>query len=137
MAVVTLNLPAANALADAAASRGLQTALLQGERILKGDILSRPGTGRSYPRGKDRVHVASAPGEPPAPDTGNLRARTQADTDLRHDGDDLTGRVVANVDYAEALEVGTERMAARPFLRTLARDHAEPLTRAFQAGARG
>ena len=35
-----------------------------------------PGTGREYKRGKNKdiVHIASAPGEPPAVDTGRLRA---------------------------------------------------------------
>lgn len=35
--------------------------------------LSQPGTGREYPRG-EKVHRASAPGQPPAVDQGELRA---------------------------------------------------------------
>jgi len=112
--------------------RGIQTAALRAEAILKADLLSRPGTGELYGR-----HRASAPGEPPAPDTGRLRAATQADEQVRRDGEDFVGRVVANTEYAAALETGTERMAARPFLSRLKSDHADDLQKAFVAGAKG
>ncbi len=36
------------------------------------ETLSQPGHGRTYKRG-EVVHRASAPGEPPAPDTGSAR----------------------------------------------------------------
>lgn len=131
MATVKLDLAAIEKLSAGAAETGLRAALGEGERILKSDLLSRPGSGRVY--GK---HRASAPGEPPAPDTGNLRANTNADTNLRRDGDDIVGRIVANAEYAEALEKGTERMAPRPFLSTLRDDHADEMREAFVQGAR-
>ena len=131
MGAVSLNLARLGDLADQAAERGLRTALGQGEAILRGDILSRPGTGRQY--GK---HRASVPGQPPAADTGGLRNRTQADTQLRRDGDDLVGRIVSNSEQALALEKGTERIAPRPFLLRLKTDHADDLHRAFVAGAK-
>ncbi len=130
MATVTINLAALERIAEAKAVKGVQRAALAGEAITKAN-LSRPGSGRIY--GK---HQASAPGEPPAVDTGRLRNATQADTQVRRDGDDIVGRVVANVDYAHALEVGTERMASRPFLGLLATDHADDLRDAFVAGAK-
>ena len=137
MAKVTVDLGALSGVADAAAERGLQTALLVGQRRLQADILNRQGEGRASKRGKKAQHRASAPGAPPAPDTGSLRARTQADQVIARDGDALVGRIVANTNYAEALEKGTERIAARPFMSTLATDHKDELAQAFAAGAKG
>ncbi|WP_312144228.1 hypothetical protein [Brevundimonas sp.] len=118
-------------IATNAGEAGLRSALGKGEQILKGDILNRPGSGRIY--GK---HQASAPGEPPAKDTGALSANTNADDQIRREGDDLVGRIVANSAQAEALEKGTERMAARPFLTLLATDYADELRDAFIQGAK-
>lgn len=115
-----------------AGEAGLRSALGKGEQILKGDILNRQGSGRIY--GK---HQASAPGEPPAKDTGALSANTNADEQIWREGEDLVGRIVANSAQAEALEKGTERMAARPFLTLLATDHADDLHDVFVQGAKG
>lgn len=131
MAKVTIDLAALDRITEAKAVRGVQTAALRGEAILKADLLSRPGTGRLY--GK---HQASAPGEPPAPDTGDLRRKTQADQKVEVTADAVTGRIVANTEYALALEKGTERMAARPYLSTLRDEHGDDLRAAFVAGAK-
>jgi len=132
MAQVTLDLAKMQALSDRAAEGGVRAALGEGERILKEDILNRAGTGELY--GK---HRASAPGQPPAPDLGNLRANTNADPALQKDGEDTVGRIVANSEYALPLEKGTERVAARPFLGLLASDHRDDLRQAFVKGAKG
>jgi len=69
-------------------------------------------TGRVYQRG-ERQHVASAPGEPPAIDTGNLYNSLTA-----RRVDDHTWWVGTNVEYGAILEFGSARMhGARPFLR--------------------
>ncbi len=59
-----------------------------------------------------KKHQASAPGDAPAVDTGALvnSIKTEADGSNRV----LVG---TNSEYAEPLEFGTARMAARPFLR--------------------
>lgn len=132
MAKVTPVLSALKALTGRAAENGLRSALGEYETILKEDVLNRPGTGQQY--GK---HRASAPGEPPAPDLGNLKANTNADTDLRWDGDEVVGRVVANASYAEALHKGTERIAARPFMDLPAKQNERQLMDAFTRGAKG
>jgi len=134
MATVTIDLAALDRIGEEKATRGLQMAALQAEAITKAN-LSRAGTGRIYPRG-EKTHQASAPGEPPAVDTGELRNKTQADTQVRRDGDDLVSRVVQNVEYALSLAVGTERMAARPSLQLLATEHQDDLKQAFVAGAK-
>jgi len=75
-------------------------------------IRQPPKTGRIYRR-PDIDHQASAPGEAPANDTGHLAkmGRTEYDTP------NLTGIVRFSTAYAEGLELGTERVEARPFLR--------------------
>jgi HK97 gp10 family phage protein len=92
------------------APRVLRAAALILERAAKLQ-LSHPGTGRIYRRGTTAIHQASAPGEPPAVDTGNLRNSV---------GSEVLGNVVrvgAAADYAAGLEFGTDRVAARPWLR--------------------
>lgn len=66
--------------------------------------MAEPKTGRQY--GK---HRASAPGESPAVDSGNLIGSIQQIFPST-----LEGRVGTNVEYAIYLEQGTARMAARP-----------------------
>lgn len=77
--------------------------------------LSHPGTGRSYRRG-GVVHVASAPGEPPAPDEGTLRRSYTYRVDTG-DRDRPAVEVYSPLEYAAALEFGTSTIAARPHLR--------------------
>lgn len=76
--------------------------------------LSQRGTGRIYRRG-GVIHQASAPGQPPAVDTGRLRSSYTWRT-----GEDIRGvyvEVGTNVVYAPWLEFGTRYMKARPHLR--------------------
>ena len=121
-------------------------------------LLSTPGRGRVYVRGKGNakyavanggralrnrrtgrftsartargVHRASAPGDPPAVDTNNLRGSITYERVARTTGFSpraLTGRAGAarrvgtNVEYAEALEYGSigegGHIAPRPFMR--------------------
>lgn len=132
MAKVTLDVAAIDQLSGRAAENGLRSALGEYERILKDDVLNRVGSGEMY--GK---HRASAPGEPPAPDLGNLKANTNADPDIKEDGQDVVGRVLSNSAYASPLHNGTERIAARPFMDVPAREHRQQLTDAFVQGAKG
>lgn len=72
--------------------------------------LSTPGRGRLYGR-----HRASAPGDPPAPDTGRLRASYGFTTARTGAGGELT--VGTGDKKAKWLEFGTSRMRPRPHLR--------------------
>jgi len=74
----------------------------------------KAGSGRTYRRGKV-THRASAPGQPPAVDTGRLRSSITYE--LGTSGRVLVARVGTNVNYARHLELGTSRMRPRPFLR--------------------
>ncbi len=58
-----------------------------------------------------RTHRASAPGQAPASDTGNLVSKIT----VRQDGKDKTN-VESNADYSAFLEYGTSKMEARPFM---------------------
>lgn len=94
-------------------------------------LLSQHGSGRVYKKNRPaRIHQASAPGEPPAPDLGQIRAAlghelgTDADglyADVGY-GIDPASRLeqedgTSLADIAEYLEIGTRRMEPRPFLR--------------------
>ena len=77
------------------------------------EVLGQNGSGRVY--GK---HVASAPGQPPAPDTGNLRRNWRqavlAYPNGKGLGINIHMRITSDVFYADFLEHGTRKMAARP-----------------------
>lgn len=88
----------------------------EGERLIK-QSFGTGSKGRTYRRA-GRSHTASAPGSPPAVDTGRLRAgiyvyRAQAFTQVISTGD---------TEYAAALEYGTRKMAARPYMTPMARE---------------
>ena len=73
-------------------------------------MLSKPGKGEK--RGKYR---ASAPGDPPTVQTGNLRRSVQV-ADLSTEKV-IKARVGTNQDYGRFLEYGTKRIAPRPWAR--------------------
>lgn len=75
-------------------------------------VLRSPASGRVYEKtSPKRTHIASAPGQPPATDTGRLAGSIRAiESGTTH------AAVEAQVDYAVHLEFGTRRMAARPFM---------------------
>jgi hypothetical protein len=76
-------------------------------------ILSLPGSGRVYRR-RGVVHQASAPGQPPAVDTGLLRASIRHEV-VEEDGG-LAAYVGSDVKYSIYLSLGTRWIAPRPFL---------------------
>lgn len=133
---VTFNIPLAEKVAMDAASRGVRAATLEAKRLLQVDILSSdpPRTGLTYSRGKTAVHRASAPGEAPAPDTGQLRAMTQVEFAKNEKA--VQGKVVNNLEKAAKLELGTEKMAARPFMSLLlGGDYVKRIKAAFDRAA--
>ncbi len=74
-------------------------------------IAKPPKTGIIYTnKKKGRSHRASAPGEAPATDTGRLRQTIIANLSGK------TAEVIANAEYAAALEFGTKNMEPRPFM---------------------
>lgn len=107
--------------------RGIEkTAISQadgGLRILRNaalEVLGKDGTGRSYKRGKKAFHVASAPGEPPAPDYGNLRKNWKQQKEIMGGVGAGLLRIVlkmkSRMEYFKYLEGGTRKMAQRPIV---------------------
>jgi HK97 gp10 family phage protein len=79
----------------------------------KRSIARGPKSGRIYTR-RGIEHQASAPGEPPATDTGALIASGRADAVMGPRW--VRGVVEFKAPYAVHLEYGTRNMAPRPFL---------------------
>lgn len=79
-------------------------------------IMEPPKTGRIYKRG-GRAHQASAPGQAPANDYGFLAASAIAVYPQQGDLFQVVGFANWTREYASFLELGTARMAARPFAR--------------------
>ena len=101
---------------DAAIGRFVVKGAVYIEGQLKASM-AEPKTGQAYKRGKEGVHIASAPGESPAVDSSNLTgsiATVMASS--------LEARIGTPVDYAAMLETGTSRMAARPLWEKTASD---------------
>lgn len=87
-----------------------QTEAVKTEAIRLVYEVHTPKQGRTYIRKGGRIHIASAPGEPYANDTGNAVNMTTT----RYEDDYLTGIVNAGAEYAAALEFGTQKMEPRP-----------------------
>lgn len=74
-----------------------------------GKIYSNYSTG-----GRAKAHRASAPGEPPASDTGFLLGSIHHKMEV---GETVYATIGSDLEYATYLELGTRYMAPRPFLR--------------------
>lgn len=71
---------------------------------------NEPKSGKRYPRGK-RMHQASAPGEAPAVDFGNLQNSIAIEFPTP-----LKGVLTISAEYGRWLEDGTDSIAPRPFV---------------------
>lgn len=100
------------------------------------------GSGRTYGR-----HIASKPGEPPAVDTGVLRASVMSEVRIK--GSEVTGKVGPDIEYIKGkteagtdveygfyLELGTSKMQPRPFLRPALKRQQKNIKRIFKAANR-
>jgi phage gpG-like protein len=83
-------------------------------------------SGGIYREGTATEHQASAPGEPPKSDTGNLVKNININTEQK--GGMILGVVSINTPYAAALEFGNKKgtLLARPYMKP-ARDAERPL----------
>ena len=68
-----------------------------------------------YTYNKNIPHHPSLPGNAPAPDSGNLRDSVHYTTE--ESDSIIVGRVGTDVDYGRMLELGTSRIAPRPWLK--------------------
>ena len=85
-------------------------------RLAKAAMMVRAKIVRKIRKMATRKFGPSAPGEPPHVDTGHLSGRCIF-WRMRDDGT-LAVEVGVNVKYGIWLELGTSRMAARPYLRS-------------------
>lgn len=84
---------------------------------------------------KESGPPASAPGEPPHKRTGTLGR--SIDQETFKDQGDFVGRVGTNLKYGLWLELGTRRMAKRPYLRpALDMNHDQIIAELREAGRR-
>jgi len=94
--------------------KALNDCALKVERYVKESMTNtQTDLGVSYQRGSNSHHP-SVPGNPPAVDTGRLRASI---THRIVDESPAAAYVGTNLDYAYDLEFGTSKMAPRPFLQ--------------------
>jgi len=101
-------------------TQGLRLALMRGVFIganlvrttAINSITSGEKSGNVYTR-RGVTHRASAPGEPPAADLGNLHNSIT----IRENIAKIEAVVNASAKYARALEYGTQKMEPRPFMR--------------------
>jgi hypothetical protein len=104
----------------AAAMRGVVSGLGLVERHSVELIENTPKSGRVYRR-RGVTHQASAPGEPPASDTGNLVNARRIDLHP----ETLSGKLIWSSEHAWFLEHGTRHMDARPWARRALFEKAE------------
>jgi hypothetical protein len=95
-------------------ARMLEAAILVRNQTV--DTLSGQRTGRTYRvPGTKKLYTASAPGEPPAVQLGDLRKSVKFG--VEKEGESVVGYVGTDLIKGPMLEFGTKRMAARPWLR--------------------
>ena len=77
-----------------------------------------------------RTHTASAAGQAPATDTGQLVSSISTRTKI--EGRKVIGEIIADAPYAQALEFGTTKMMARPFMQPALQKNARKIERIFK-----
>jgi len=98
-----------------AMEKPLEEVLFGGGQLIRSEAIKSIQTGaksgivyqKYNPR---RQHRASAPGQAPASDTGNLVSKII----VKKQAGEI--KVQSNADYSKYLEYGTSKMAARPFM---------------------
>lgn len=99
-----------------AASRGMRA--VNAIRNAELEVLRGKRSGRVYRKPHTKSHyTASAPGEPPARRTGNLRLNWNGtvESSITSSGLRVTAVLESQERYSTYLENGTRRMAPRPF----------------------
>ena len=122
-----------NSMADAGQARATRRKMLRaGIRVIERhtkNLLVGQRSGRIYTY-RSVEHQASAPGEAPAVDTGNLKSSLR----VLEVTDDYAS-FGTSADYAAHLEFGTRNMAARPYLRPAAENSVQDVEHAMGAVA--
>jgi hypothetical protein len=121
-------------LGEAALGHGLKDAVLSGGHVIEGfakvAIQNPPKTGTVYRHG-NVAHQASAPGEAPATDTGALANSIKVEV-LEASQTKAVSGTGPTAESGEDLELGTSRMAARPYMRPAADEHHAEIEKAMK-----
>lgn len=100
-------------------------------RVLRGQ---RGGRVYRKPHTKSATYTASAPGEPPARRTGNLRmhwtGRVRSDN-ASGGGASIVAELESQEAYSGYLEHGTSKMAARPFADKIKEDAVQEIQKIY------
>lgn len=109
-----------------AVPQATQAGFNQAAELTRGEMVKAiqrgPATGRVYKKTNPiREHQASAPGEAPMSDTGDLARHATIDTKppasvKRINDAEAKAGFPTGFDYADYLEYGTSKMAARPYV---------------------
>lgn len=118
------HIPTIQAQVRPAVSRVVRKTAFDLEAEVKNEMRG-PKSGRLYRRGS-RTHQASAPGQAPAVDFGQLINSIQ----VEHVSD-TTSKVGTSIEYAMPLEFGSRRVAARPVWRPAIEKLREPFIAAL------
>ncbi|RWB66573.1 HK97-gp10 family putative phage morphogenesis protein [Mesorhizobium sp.] len=102
--------------------RSVEAVLEEGTHL----ILDTPKSGKIYER-RGVTHQASAPGEPPASDTGRLVQSGHAEYDTKA----ISGTAVWSSEHADPLEHGTKNMEPRPFARQALANKQDEINKGF------
>lgn len=122
------------------APRNLKKAMTKSAMLVRGEavssILSGSKSGVTYTKyNPSRTHTASAKGQAPASDTGNLASGISHEVVM--EGRNVVGKITAFAsdgsggNYAKHLEFGTTNMDARPFMQPALNKNARKITRIF------
>lgn len=93
------------------AAKWIANTINTARNILNIGMSNGPQTGRLYERANGIVHQASATGQWPAVDSGNLRINTR----MRFGATE--GELGSDVEYAEWLQLGSSKMKPRKLYR--------------------
>ncbi len=119
------------------ALRNAEKRVLQGQR--SGRKYRKPYTGgkskaeRKKSGYRPPMYTASAPGEPPARRSGNLRLHWYGDVQPRATsrGTEVLAVLESGERYASALENGTSKMAPRPFVERIKAEAAPEIKKIY------
>ena len=98
------------------------------------ESIKKKGTGRTYQKYNPRVtHTASASGQPPATDSGFLGQNITMKVDVKSNGT-VVGQIISAAPYSKALEFGTTKMDARPFMQPALEKNRRKIEGLFKKG---
>ena len=109
----------------------VQRAATTVEGTAKESIVSGNPTGRTYVRG-GISHTASAAGQPPAQDQGQLAQNIT--TKVTTNGTQVIGQIIASAPHAPHLEFGTSTIEPRPFMQPALERNRPKIKRMFKKG---